>query len=124
MSSQRALAGVTHDIAHHAASGLSYVHPHLYQACQTAGVREATVDLLTPAPYPLGLPQVEPLRLSLAALRDKFFAILSANEFGSADVKSLRLRFQFPLIGADGYSCQIAARLESTRGRVFTAVLE
>ncbi len=123
MSSQRALAGVAHDIAHHAGSGLSYVHPHLYQACKAAGVREATVDLLANAPYPLGLPQVGPLQLSLAALRDKFFAILSANGFAPSDVAAVSLRFQFPLLGADGYTCQVAARLQSSRGRLFTAVL-
>jgi hypothetical protein len=123
MSSQRALAGVTHDIAHHASSGLSYVHPHLYQACEAAGVREATVDLLESAPYPLGLPQMEPLRLSLIALHDKFFDILSANGFSPSDVTAATLRFQFPLLGADGYTCQVAARLESSRGRLFTAVL-
>jgi len=123
MSSQRALAGVTHDIAHHAGSGLSYVHPHLYQACQAAGVREATVDLLENAPYPPGLPQIEPLQLSLNALHDKFFAILAANGFGPSDVATATLRFQFPLLGADGYVCQVAAQLESSRGRLFTAVL-
>ena len=123
MSSQRALAGVTHDIAHHAGSGLSYVHPHLYQACKSAGVREATVDLFENAPYPPGVPQIEPLRLSLAALRDKFFAILSANGFTATDVAAITLRFQFPLLGADGYTCQVAARLQSSRGHLFTAVV-
>ena len=123
MPSQRALAGVTHDIAHHAGSGLSYVHPHLYQACRAAGVREATVDLLEDAPYPPGLPRIEPLGLSLTALHNKFLAILAANGFGPSDVAAATLRFQFPLLGADGYVCQVAARLESSRGRLFTAVL-
>lgn len=124
MSSQRALAGVTHDIAHHAGSGLSYLHPHLYQACKAIGVREAIVDLLENAPYPPGFPQIEPLRLSLAALRDKSFAILSANGFAPLDVAAISLRFQFPLLGADGYTCQVAARLQSSEGRLFTAVVD
>ncbi|MDZ4057586.1 MAG: hypothetical protein U1D69_11625 [Polynucleobacter sp.] len=124
MPSQRALAGVAHDIAHHAGSGLSYVHPHLYQACRSAGVREATVDLLDSAPYPPGVPQLEPLRLSLSALRDKFFAILSANGLAASDIASISLRFQFPLLGADGYTCQVAARLQSSQGRLFTAVVD
>jgi len=123
MPSQHALSGVTHDIAHHAGSVLSYVHPHLYQACQAAGVREATVDLLENAPYPSGLPKVESLQLSLTALHDKFFAILAANGFGSSDVAAATLRFQFPLLGADGYACQVTAQLESSRGRLFNAVL-
>jgi hypothetical protein len=117
MSSQRALAGVAHDIAHHAGSGLSYVHPHLYPVCKAAGLREATIDLLAEAPYPLGLPQAEPLRLSLIALRNKFFAILSANGFVPSDVAAVSLRFQFPLLGADGYTCQVGARLQSSHGR-------
>ena len=123
MPSQRALAGVTHDIAHHAISGLSYVHPHLYQACQAIGVREATVDLLAQAPYPPGLPALQPLQLSLSALREKFFSILEANGFGASDIQAISLRFQFPLLGADGYNCQVAAQLMSSRGQSFTAVL-
>lgn len=70
------------------------VHPHLYQACQAAGIREATVDLLENAPYPPGLPRIEPLRLSLTALHNKFLAILAANGFGPSDVAAATLRFQ------------------------------
>ena len=123
MPSQRALAGVTHDIAHHAASSVSWVHPHLHQACCAAGVRQATVNLLELAPYPYGLPQLEPLRLSLISLRDRFLAILSANGFSRSDVAAATLLFQFPLYGADGYTCEVVARLESSRGRLFTAIL-
>ena len=123
MPSQRALAGVTHDIAHHAISGLSYVHPHLYRACQTVGTREATIDLLAQQPYPPGLPLLEPLQLSLSALQEKFFAILEANGFGVTDVQTISIRFQFPLLGADGYTCRADARLLSSRGQIFTAVL-
>jgi hypothetical protein len=124
MPTQRALAGVAHDIAHHAGSGLSHVHPHLYQACRAAGVREATVDLMEIPAYPPGLPQVEPLRQSLVALRDKFLAILLANGFVPSDVAAAHLRFQFPLLGADGYACRVAARLESSHGQVYSAVID
>jgi hypothetical protein len=124
MTSQRALAGVAHDIAHHAVSGVSYVHPHLHQACQAVGVREASVDLVVADPYPPGLPQVEPLRLALSALRDRFFGILAANGYGPTDIQSATLRFQFPLIGGDGYSCQATAVIESSSGRRYSAILE
>lgn len=67
---------------------------------------------------------MEPLRLSLTALKEKFVAILLVKGFSAADVTSMSLRFQFPLLGADGYSCQVSARLLSSSGRLFTAVLE
>ena len=124
MTTQRALSGVSHDIAHHAVSGLSYIHPHLYHACQLVGVRQTTIDILVESPYPTGLPQLESLRLSLVALREKFFAILEANDFGTTDVKSLSISFEFPLVGADGYSCQVVSRLQSSRGHNYTTVIE
>lgn len=123
MPSQRALAGVAHDIAHHAASGLSYIHPHLYQACVAAGVRTARIDLLASDPYPSGLPEIQPLRLALGALQEKFSDVLRANGFAASDVAEAGLAIQFPLAGADGYTCQSASRLVSARGRVYTAAL-
>lgn len=124
MPSQRSLAGISHDIAHHAGSSMSWLHPHLYKACVVAGVREATIDLMEPVSYPDGLPLVRPLHFALAALREKFLSLLTANGLGLADLRSAHLRVQFPLLGADGYACQIHSRLESSRGRTFTARID
>jgi len=52
MPSRRRLSSVCQSIAHHAASSLSYVHPHLLQALKATGELIATVDLLSATPYP------------------------------------------------------------------------
>ena len=124
MTSQRALAGVAHDIAHHAVSGISYVHPHLFHTCQVAGVREASIDLLASEPYPIDLTLVEPLRLSMSALHARFIAILEANKFAISDINSASLRFQFPMLGGDGYSCRATATILSSSGLNFTAAVD
>jgi len=123
MSSQRVLAGVAHSIAHHAASGLSYVHPHLFHACASVAVHEATIDLLSDNPYPLGLPTVEPLRLSLGCVARKFKSILLAHGLSISDVSDAALRVQFPLVGGDGYACQVEARITSSRRKVYYTVV-
>ena len=78
------------------------------------------------SPKPLirpAFPLLGPLQLALSALRDKFFVILQANGFSPSDVQGASLRFQFPLLGADGYACQVTARLESSRGYQYMAVV-
>jgi hypothetical protein len=124
MPSQRVLAGISHDIAHHAGSSVSWLHPHLHDACMVAGVREATIDLIEPVSYPDGLPLVRPLYFALAALREKFLSLLTAHGLDPADLHSAHLRVQFPLLGADGYACRIRSCLVSSRGRTFTACID
>ncbi len=124
MTSQRAIAGVAHDIAHHAVSGVCYVNPHLFLACQAAGVREASIDLLAQEPYPAGLPLVEPLRLSLSALHETFLHILQSNGFAKPDVHAATLSFQFPLIGGDGHSCRATATVQSSNGHKYSAAVD
>ena len=124
MTSQRVLAGVAHDIAHHAVSGVCYVHPHLFKACQAAGVRDATVDLLVGNPYPVGFPDIEPLRLSLTALAERFVEILQANGFGITDLTSAEIKFQFPLLAGDGYTCRATSSLQSANGHAYSAAID
>jgi hypothetical protein len=52
MTSIKKLSSVCHNIAHHAVSGLSYVHPHLRQACKGIGIDTITIDLLREQPCP------------------------------------------------------------------------
>ena len=46
------LTGVAHNIAHHSASGLSYLSPHLALALRSAGLQTTEIELLSTAPYP------------------------------------------------------------------------
>lgn len=79
MSSLKQLQGVAHNIAHHSQSSLSWLHPHLGQACDHAGVTAADLELLAAQPYPSGLPthellpRLKPLEMVLQALQAKFW---------------------------------------------------
>ena len=91
MPTKRALAGVAHDIAHHAASGLSYLSPHLAKALRSAGLSTTTLDLLDLDPFPNGVDDLEPLRLALQTLRKTAEDILERNGFATEDVTSIEL---------------------------------
>jgi hypothetical protein len=114
--------GVTHDIAHHAQSGLSSLYPHLGEACRDAGVLTASVDLVDERPYPVGLPDKTPLVLALSSMRKTLAAILEKHGFSLADVTSAQLEFTFP----SGYGDASLYSVRSTlvcRGRTFECFL-
>jgi hypothetical protein len=124
MPKQRALTGVAHNIAHHAQSGLSWLHPHLFNACRNAGLQHVRIDLLQSDPYPTGLPAVEPLRLALVSLQLKFWEILARERFARATVESVSLDVQFPAAGGDGYSCAVHATVTATDGQTYQSVVQ
>lgn len=118
MTTLKTLNGVAHDIAHHAQSGLSWLYPHLGDACRDAGILTAEVDLLADEPYPAGLAERQPLRLALGALRAKLVAMLKQRGFDLSDLESAGLEFTFP----DGYGDGSLYRVRSilvSRGRTF-----
>jgi len=86
MPSEKRLISVCHNIAHQAASGLSFVHPHALAACLKSGAESITADLLASEPCPECFRGIDPLRLSLKALRAKFESILSTEGFSSTDL--------------------------------------
>ncbi len=116
MATVRVLSSVAHNVAHHAASSLSWLHPHAYRAAQTAGVGELAFDLL--APFPLALASVDPpLRLACEGLRAKFVEILENEGFAVAGLRFARLSMRFPT--SDGYYCVTTCRLETPDGKAF-----
>lgn len=118
MTSLKQLKGVAHDIAHHAQSGLSFVHPHLGQACRAAGVTSAWLDLLEERPYPEGLPVLRPLELALGALRDKFVQMAGSKGIPPSEVEAVRLEFTFPP-SDDNYSCSVGASITDRGGKSY-----
>ena len=114
--------GVTHDIAHHAQSGLSWLYPHLGEACRDAGVLVTSVDLVEGEPYPRGLRHKQPLALALVAMRQTLKAILEKHGFDFADVTSARLEFTFPTGYGDGSLYSVRATLVY-RGRTLERYL-
>jgi len=114
MASLKPLKGVAYDIAHHAQSGLSYLHPHLGQMCREAGLAEATIDLISKDSYPAELREYKPLKLAIGALKDKFASILSKREMSLDFISELKLKFVF--YTADNSLCTVESTLIKTDG--------
>ena len=119
MGRMSTLAGVAHNIAHHAGSGLSYISPHLAQALRAAGVETTEIDLLAPRPYPPKAVELEPLRLALASLQATANALLAKHGFSASDVSSMILYATPAPWDKDGYSLHTRAVLTSSAGRTY-----
>ena len=115
----RELSGVAHNLAHQSQSSLSWLHPHLAQACRLSGVTEVKIELLDANPYPTALPHLRPLVLSLQALQSKFVELLAKQQIPQSNVQSVLLEFRFPVAEADNYSCSVRATITSANGKVF-----
>jgi hypothetical protein len=111
------LRSVCHSIAHHATSGLSYIHPHLAQACNNAGLESIAIDLKQEEPCPDAFVQIKPLRLALHALRKKFEEILSSEGFAPTDLRTATLTFEFPS-KMENYSSNCHACMTTNSGRI------
>jgi hypothetical protein len=123
MPSVKRLSSVCQSIAHHAASGLSYVHPHLRRACREAGLDSLVVSLISDDPCPERFRHIEPLRLSLRSLRTRFEEILRAEGFTMADIKAIDLDFQFRQ-ALDDYCSICHARLVHRLGKDFSYAVD
>jgi hypothetical protein len=117
--SEKPLNGIAHDIAHHANSGLSFLYPHLWQACSSTGVLSATVELLEPEPYPLGLVKLKPLQSALATLLKRFWEIVEIKGLLRSSMASVNLRFFFPTPPTDGSLFAVESSVKTTSGKVF-----
>ncbi|MGP6459771.1 hypothetical protein [Pseudomonas parakoreensis] len=123
MPSSRRLSSVCQSIAHHAASGLSYVHPHLLQALKVTGEPIATVDLLSAIPYPKELRSHPHLPTALSSLRDRFKQILKSEGFLITDLDEAKLFFKPDGQYQDEYCCECHARLSHLSGRKYFAAV-
>jgi hypothetical protein len=115
------LQGVAHDIGHHAQSSLSWLHPHLSQACRVAQLDAVEVRLTDANPYPSVLAPREPLRLALAGLRERFWQILQAHQLERSTVAEARLTFSFREDRSDDYSSEVRAVVVGSNGRAYEA---
>ena len=119
MTSQRILAGVAHDIAHHASSGLSFLSPHMAHALRSAGLPTVTMELLTDDPYPTGVPRIEPLRAALATLRETAEKIVERNGFSIANLRSISFSATPAPWDEKGYTLHTRVVVTSHDGREF-----
>jgi len=120
MPKMKLLNGVAHDIAHHAMSSLSCLHPHLSETCRKAGVWEVALDLRRESPLPSTLPNYEPLRLASQALHRAFVGILQTQGFTLCDVSLARLTFSVVPDTSDDYTfISCTSEIVSSRGQSY-----
>ncbi len=120
MASLKPLNGIAHDIAHHAQSGLSWLHPHIGEMCRKAGVNKAIVEVAVANPYPLGMERYIPLELGLQSLHKKFLEMLQTHSLSLADVASLQLEFKFAPDRTDDFTCSVKSTLVGRPKKIFT----
>lgn len=120
MPHDRELSGVAHNIAHHAGSGLSYISPHLARVLRKASVLTTTIDMMSDDPYPPGnLEYLEPLHLSLGALKTKIGEILEVHGFSTNDVDSLLLHATPAPWDQEGYTLHTRVEITSKAQRSY-----
>jgi hypothetical protein len=119
MAKTSELAGVAHNVAHHASSGLSYLSPHLSQALKGVGASTTSVELLTDQPYPSNVAQLEPLRLAFLSLRQTVISLLATHGFSDVDVTSVVLHATPAPWDGSGYSLHTRAVVAAANGRTF-----
>src|SRR5215471_5264268 len=115
MASLKLLAGVAHNLAQHAQSVTSWLHPHLGQACRLGSSHGVEINVMQGAPYPDTVPLSDALRGGINSVRGFFASLLSTHGFTSADVKDATLAFRFAG-GSDDYPCAIRATIIDRRG--------
>jgi len=86
---------VVHSTAHHAISGLSYIHPHLGKACFAVDSTEGLVNLLAEEIEPVSLITTKELGSSSAVLRTKFSELLESEGVSKEIIKSASITFYF-----------------------------
>jgi hypothetical protein len=119
MSKHSELAGIAHNIAHHAGSGLSYLSPHLAAALRATGAVTTQIDLLSSEPYPPNAVELRPLRIALASLRATVQGLLERHGFSAADVSAITLEATPAPWDKDGYLLHTRAVVTSSTGRTF-----
>ncbi|SRR5690554_6282571 len=117
MASSKRLSSVSHSIAHHAVSGLSYVHPHLKQAAKAHAEETVFINLLADEPCPQRFSGIAPLKAALNSLKLRFIEILKSEGFSESELRAAVLMFEFPEKYADDYCSNCHSLLVHTAGK-------
>ena len=119
MSKMSALTGVAHNIAHHAASGLSNISPHLAIALRATGETTTEIDLLASEPYPMNAKVLEPLRIALRSLKATVEVMLRKHGFSTEDVTSVVVLATPAPWDAGGYVLHTRTIIVGRNGRTY-----
>lgn len=113
------LVGVAHNIAHHSASGLSFLSPHLAQALRADGEETTAIELLGQNPYPPKIAELQPLRLALTSLKGTVQGMLKKHSFNQNDILSIVLHATPSPWDRSGYVLHTRAVITAKNGRVY-----
>ncbi len=86
MPSLKRLRSVCQSIAHHAASGLSYLHPHVAHACRDQGIEKVTINLLESDGGLESRTPPKPLITAIRSLFEKFQSIYFSEGLSLGDL--------------------------------------
>lgn len=94
MTSTKRLRSVIQSTAHHAMSGLCFIHDSLGTFCEARSLDKAVIDLISGTVVTTdSVP--EPLRLSAKALHERFMQILHREGMHVSDLLSATVEFQY-----------------------------
>lgn len=119
MAKRGALKSVAHNIADHAKSGLSFIHPHAAQVSRRCGLSPLILDLKLKDPLPVGIESYQPLELSSQAIQKKFVEILNKENIDLDSLMSARLELLF--LNDDEYYCVSTCILTDNKGKEYRA---
>lgn len=123
MTSYKHLKGVAHDIAHHAASSMSWLHPSLSQACRLNFVDSVVLDLTHDPKYPEGFWVSKPLALATNGLKEWYRGLLKKKRFDEVDIQSVTIEFIFLPRRTDDWCESCRCRILSSLGKEYSASL-
>ena len=120
MESSKRLRSVVQSIAHHAASGLCYLHPHLGEYGKNKSINKISVNLLSESFEPPLQEISSEIEMSVSALREKFEVILKSEKMCLTDIKDVVLEFEFD---KDDYPRYCYAKLTVESGKIFESAI-
>lgn len=120
MTSIKRLSSVTHSIAHHSGSGLSWLHPHLKMAAKPYSQNTVLINLLDKSFSPIYFKENLYLRNALNSLQERFFQILNSEGLLKHELTIAILLFDFSYYpSSDDYSSDCYAFIEHNSGKKY-----
>ena len=119
MTKMANLAGVARNIAHHSASGLSFISPHSLRRFEPLEKKPRPLNCWQQNLYPPKAAELQPLRLTLASLKRTAQELLKKHGFTQDDVLSMVLHATPSPWDRKGYTVYTRAVITANNGRVY-----
>jgi len=123
MTPQKRLKSIAQSFAHHSASALSFVHPHLGETCKQNKLTGVQIHLLKTPMCSATFSTVKAIRLSLENLRKTFFELTEKEGIEQKLIESVVVTFQFDQLATDCYWNTCTVRLTTQESRTFEATV-